>query len=421
MTIPEQILLKFPTSVGLKSYIKYGGFTALKKAIEMKPEEIVFSVKTSNITGRGGAGFPAGLKWEFCSKDPAFPKYIICNADEGEPGTFKDRLILENNPFAVIEGMIISAIALSAKTGYIYLRGEFFRPMNILNSVLKECYDSGYLGKRILSSKIDFDIYVHPGAGAYICGEETALMESLEGKVGQPRSKPPFPVNVGLFGKPTVLNNVETFYNIPYIVNIGGEKYAAIGDSATPGPRIFSLSGSVKRPGCYELNSNNTFRDLIYGCGGGIKNDRNLKCFFPGGSSSPLLIDKHLDVKLENNAVKKSGSMLGSAACIVIDDTICMVETCLNLLQFYQHESCGKCTPCRLGTYWLVELLERIKENDATPMDLENLTRLSIQTSAGCFCPLAVGAVNCIISSMKYFHSDFEDHVYHNKKCGMWK
>lgn len=413
----EKILMNFPDSINLKSYIKHGGFKSLKKAIKMNPEDIISEVKKSNITGRGGAGFPAGLKWEFCSKDPVFPKYLVCNADEGEPGTFKDRLLLENNPFGVVEGMIIAAIALKAETGYVFLRGEFFEPIKILDRVIKECYTEGYLGKNILGSDINFDLYTHPGAGAYICGEETALMESLEGKVGQPRSKPPFPVNVGLFGKPTVLNNVETFYNIPYIIQIGGENYAAIGDPQTPGPRIFSLSGNVKKPGCYELTSNNTFRDLIYGCGGGIRDDNKLKCFFPGGSSSSLLTEEHLDVKLENNAVKKAGSMLGSAACIVMDDTNCMVEVCLNLLQFYQHESCGKCTPCRHGTYWLVELLERISQNNATPMDLQNLNQLAIQTSAGCFCPLAVGAVNCIKSSMKYFHEDFEEHIYHNKKC----
>lgn len=415
----EKVLLKNidnPDSATFKAYEATGGYQSLKKALDLEPKKIIEEVKSSGLRGRGGAGFPTGMKWDFASRDPKFPKYLLCNADEGEPGTFKDRPILEENPHLLIEGMIISAYALQAERGYIYLRGEYPHARDVLEKAIAEAYERGYLGENILGKGFRFDLSVHQGAGAYICGEETALIESIEGRRGQPRIKPPFPVNVGAWGMPTVVNNVETLANIPYIVEIGGEAYAKIGSSDCPGPKLYSISCCVERPGVYELPMGTSLREIIYEHAGGIKGGRELKAVIPGGISTPVLTPDKLDTPMDFVSLPKIGSMLGSGAIMVFDDTVCLVRVCWRAMRFFEHESCGKCTPCREGTGWMRNILERIENGFGREGDIELLQDVALSISGKTFCPLGDGAANVVLSFIRNFAEEFEYHIK-NKKC----
>src|SRR2546421_2277201 len=341
-----------PNSFTLDFYLQHNGYEALKKALAMQPDQIIELIKTSGLRGRGGAGFPTGMKWQFVDKKIA-PRYIACNADESEPGTFKDHLLMERNPHLLIEGCAIGCYAIGAKVAYIYIRGEFFHVQQVLERAIDEAYARGFLGKNILGSGFECDVYVHRGAGAYEAGEETALLESLEGKRAQPRNKPPFPAVVGLYGKPTAVNNVETLCNVPLIVHHGPEWFAGLGPEKNGGPKLYCVSGHVKRPGVYEASMNITLRELIEDCAGGVPEGRTLKAVIPGGSSVPILLPNQLDTQASFDAIQKAGSLLGSAAIVVLDDTTCMVWLAQKLLHFYRHQSCGKCTPCPEGTDWL--------------------------------------------------------------------
>lgn len=396
----------------LSGYIKNGGFSAVKETLGvMTPSDVVMTVKNSALKGRGGAGFPAGMKWELCAANVAFPKYLVCNADEGEPGTFKDRELLEKDPFAVIEGMVLAAYAIGSSKGYVYLRGEYRTAQLNLESAIKEAKKEGYLGENISGSEFSFDIIVYMGAGSYICGEETALLESLEGNVGNSRVKPPFPVNVGLWGKPTVVNNVETLCTVPHIINKGEAWYKSLGVGESAGTKIYSLSGHVKKPGNYELPMGSTLRELIFGCGGGIRGDKKLKAVFPGGPSSSCLTDNDLDVRMDFKSLALAGSMLGSGAVVVMDEDTCMVEVALNTVAFYTEESCGKCTPCREGNMWMKKLLERVRDGNASIDELDLVKDLGENMSATCFCALGIAAPSAALSLMRNFRDDFVRHL----------
>ncbi|MBW1872689.1 MAG: NADH-quinone oxidoreductase subunit NuoF, partial [Deltaproteobacteria bacterium] len=345
-------------SMSLATYQADGGYTALKKALEMKPEEVIEVVKASGLRGRGGAGFPAGLKWSFVPKESDKPKYLCVNADEGEPGTFKDRYIMELDPHAIIEGSAITCYAFGSNVAYIYVRGEFKLPIKRLEQALAEARQAGLVGKNVLESGFDFEMWVHPGAGAYICGEETALIESNEGHRGMPRLKPPFPAVVGLFGGPTVVNNVETLAFVPHIINKGADWFAGLGPEKNGGTKLYGVSGHVKKPGIYELPMGTPLREIIYDHCGGIRNDRELKAVIPGGSSTPVLTADEIDVNMDFDSLAKIGSMLGSGAIIVMDQTTCMVRAITRLGKFYAHESCGQCSPCREGVPWIHKILE---------------------------------------------------------------
>ncbi|HCC69286.1 MAG TPA: NADH-quinone oxidoreductase subunit F [Nitrospiraceae bacterium] len=417
----EKVLLKNienPNSADINEYEKAGGYRSLQKAFGMQPKEIIEGVKKSGLKGRGGAGFPTGMKWAFASADPKFPKYLLCNADEGEPGTFKDRPILEKNPHLLIEGMVISSYALGAQYGYIYLRGEYPSAKDILNRAIKQAYNKNYLGDNILGRGIKFHLVVHQGAGAYICGEETALIESLEGKRGQPRIKPPFPVNVGAWAMPTIVNNVETLSNIPFIIEVGSDAYSKIGSPECPGPKIYCISGHVEMPGVYELPMGTRLRDLIYTHAGGIKGGKKLKAVIPGGISTPVLPPDAIDCAMDFVAMSKAGSMLGSGAVIVMDESVCMVKVCHRILKFFEHESCGKCTPCRDGTGWLRKILSRIEQGEGADGDIEILLDVSNNILGRTFCPLGDGAASAVISMIKHFRGEFGEHIK-DKACSV--
>ncbi|MEF9426371.1 MAG: NADH-quinone oxidoreductase subunit NuoF, partial [Candidatus Mariimomonas ferrooxydans] len=379
-------------------------------------EDIIKEIKKSGLRGRGGAGFPTAMKWGFATADPKFPKYLICNADEGEPGTFKDRSILERNPHLLIEGMIISAYALRAEYGYIYLRGEYPHAKDVLENAIKQANKQNYLGSNILGKNVRFQLSVYQGAGAYICGEETALIESLEGKKGQPRSKPPFPVNVGVWNMPTIVNNVETLSNVPYIIDAGGEVYAKIGSKDCPGPKLYCVSGCVERPGVYELPMGTNLKDIIYGHAGGIKNGKKLKAVFPGGISTPVLPADKIDCAMDFVSMPRAGSMLGSGAVIVMDDSVCMVKVAHRALKFFEHESCGKCVPCREGTGWLRKIIERIENGKGRKEDLELLPEVAEIIYGRTFCPLGDSAAGTVMSMIKHFRNEFEEHI-EDKNC----
>ena len=400
-----------PNSADLGEYEKAGGYQSLRKALEMEPKALIEEVKKSGLRGRGGAGFPTGMKWTFANADPKFPKYLLCNADEGEPGTFKDRPILEKNPHLLIEGMAVSGHALKAQFGYIYLRGEYPHAGNVLNAAIKQAYEKGYLGENIMGKGVKFELTVHQGAGAYICGEETALIESLEGKRGQPRIKPPFPVNVGAFALPTVVNNVETLSNIPVIMEIGADAYAKIGSPDCPGPKLYSVSGHVQRPGVYELPMGTTLREIIYTHAGGIRGGKGLKAVIPGGISTPVLPPSMIDCPMDFVAMSKHGSMLGSGAVMAFDETTCLVKVCLRAMRFFEHESCGKCTPCREGTGWLRRVLERIEKGEAEKGDIDILGDIAANIAGKTFCPLGDGAASVVINFLKHFRKEFEEHI----------
>ena len=407
-----QILFKDINKEGLhtmKVYEELGGYQSLKKAFAQKPDEIVEAVKASGLRGRGGAGFPTGLKWSFLAKD-VFPRYLCCNADESEPGTCKDRELLLKNPHLLIEGMILCSYACRIETGYIYMRGEFQDLSFIMDKALEEARAKGYLGKNILGTGFNLDIYTHLGAGAYICGEESALLNSLEGGRGEPRMKPPFPAVEGLYSKPTVINNVETLCVVPYIVNEGAEKYASFGTEKSKGTKLVSVSGHVKKPGNYEIEMGTPTSELIYNLAGGIRNDNKLKAFIPGGSSVPMLPADKVDTTYDYESLAAAGTMLGSGALIVIDDSVNIVETTLRLISFYMHESCGKCTPCREGTRWLYQIVERIMQNNGQLEYIEKLEDICGNMSFKTFCPLADACVAPVVSSIQHFRSDYEEY-----------
>ncbi len=392
----------------IEVYEKQGGYQSLKKAFAKKPEEIVEMVKASGLRGRGGAGFPTGLKWSFLAKD-VFPRYLCCNADESEPGTCKDRELLLKSPHLLIEGMILCSYACRIETAYNYLRGEFYDLCEIFEVALEEAYKKGYLGKNILGSGFNLDIHTHLGAGAYICGEESALLNSLEGRRGEPRMKPPFPAVEGLYGKPTVINNVETLCVVPYIVNEGAEKHAALGTEKSKGTKLVSVSGHVKKPGNYEVVLGTPTREIIYGMAGGIRDDNQLKAFIPGGSSVPMLPADLVDTPYDYESIQAAGSMLGSGALIVIDHTVNVVESALRLVSFYMHESCGKCTPCREGTRWMWQILNQIQTRNGAEKQVAELEDICDNISFKCFCPLGDAAVAPVASSIKNFRADYED------------
>ncbi len=393
----------------IKVYEELGGYQSLKKAFAQKPDEIIAAVKASGLRGRGGAGFPTGLKWSFLAKD-VFPRYLCCNADESEPGTCKDRELLLKNPHLLIEGMILCSYACQIETGYIYMRGEFHDLSFIMDKALEEARAKGYLGKNILGSGLNLEIHTHLGAGAYICGEESALLNSLEGGRGEPRMKPPFPAVEGLYSKPTVINNVETLCVVPYIVNEGAEKYASLGTEKSKGTKLVSVSGHVKKPGNYEIEMGTPTSELIFNLAGGIRNDNKLKAFIPGGSSVPMLPADKVNVPYDYESLAAAGTMLGSGALIVIDDSVNIVETTLRLISFYMHESCGKCTPCREGTRWLYQIVERIMQNKGQLEYIEKLEDICGNMSFKTFCPLADACVAPVVSSIKHFRSDYEEY-----------
>lgn len=418
MAEQEYILLKGhhdPSVRTMEGYEKDGGYVGAKEAFKMKTDALIQHVKDSGLRGRGGAGFPAGLKWSFVPKDPTLQKYLCCNADEGEPGTFKDRAILDEHPHLLLEGMIIASYAIGATKAYIYIRGEFEFAALVLEKAIEECKAKGYLGKNIFGSGMDLDIYVHRGAGAYICGEETALLESLEGLRGQPRIKPPFPAISGLYGKPTVINNVETLACLPAIITKGYEWFAGIGPKKSPGMKIFCVSGHVKKPGLYELPLGTTLRDLIFNHCGGMLEGRKFKAVIPGGVSAAMLTEEDLDTPMDFESLAEKNSMLGAGAVIVMDDSTCMVSSGYVINRFFSHESCGKCTPCRDGTDWMTKVLKRIVNGQGVEGDIELLETICENIFGATFCPLGDSAVMALEANMKYFRDEF-DYYVENKK-----
>jgi len=409
----EPLLTKYvrePNSFTLDFYLRHEGYDGLKKALAQTPEQIVEIVKASGLRGRGGAGFPTGMKWQFVDRKSNKPRYIACNADESEPGTFKDHLVMERNPHLLIEGCAIACYAIGAKVAYIYIRGEFFHVQHVLERALEEAYGHGLLGKNILGSGFNCDVYIHRGAGAYEAGEETALLESLEGKRAQPRNKPPFPAVVGLYGGPTAVNNVETLANVPLIVKNGAEWFAALGPEKNGGPKLYCVSGHVRRPGVFEASMNVTLRELIEHAGG-VREGRTLKAVIPGGSSVPILMPDQLDIPASFDGVQKAGSLLGSAGIIVLDDTTCMVWLAENLLHFYRHESCGKCTPCREGTDWLYKILHKIESGGGQLSDLDLLSSISNNVAGKTLCAFGDAAVTPVLTTLKNFRHEYEAHI----------
>ncbi len=401
----------------LADYVKRGGYEALRKVLSgMTPEQVVDEVKKSSLRGRGGAGFPSGLKWTFMPKNYQGDKYIVCNSDEGEPGTFKDRDILRFNPHALIEGMIIAAYAMGATRGYNYIHGEIWATYLRCEEALQEARDAGFLGKNILGSNFSFELFNHHGYGAYICGEETALLESLEGKKGQPRYKPPFPATYGLYGKPTTINNTETFASVPWIIRNGGEAFLELGKPNNGGTKIFSVSGHVTRPGNYEVPLGTPFATLLE-MAGGMRDGRKIKAVIPGGSSMPVLPGEiMMQTDMDYDAIAKAGSMLGSGAVIVMDETVCMVRALERLSYFYHEESCGQCTPCREGTGWLYRIVHRIEHGTGRAEDLDLLLSLSDNIQGRTICALGDAAAMPVRSFVNHFRSEFEHHVTH-KRC----
>ena len=397
----------------LDVYASLGGYSSLKHALaNMEAEEVLAELQASNVRGRGGAGFPMGRKASFLPKGD-MPKYLVCNADESEPGTFKDRELMQKTPHTLIEGIALTAFAVGANRAYIYIRGEYELQADILEAAVEEAKAAGLVGDRILGSDFSLELWVHRGAGAYICGEETALLDSLEGKRGNPRLKPPFPAINGLYQGPTLINNVETLMNAPHILRMGGAEYAKIGTETSTGTKLVSVSGCVRRPGNYEIILGTPTREIIEDLAGGAPEGRSIKAFFPGGSSAPVLpgTDEMLDLPYDFDSMAKAGSMLGSGAIIVIDDSISIVDVALKTAKFYRHESCGKCTPCREGTNWTVKMLERIETGEATPMDLDIMASVCEQIMGNCLCVLGDAMAMPIGSMIKHFRPEFEAHI----------
>lgn len=409
--------IKLPESRKIDYYRKKGGYKSFEKVLKgMQPDEVIEEVKKSNLRGRGGAGFPAGMKWGFVPKNSDKPHYLLCNADESEPGTFKDRLLMTGNPHLMLEGNMIAAYAIRANAAYIYIRGEFVEEARILEEAIAEAYAAGFLGKNILGSGYHLDMYVHRGAGAYICGEETGLIESLEGKRGWPRTKPPFPAVAGVWQSPTIVNNVETLACVPSIIENGAAWFKSIGPEKSPGPKLYCLSGHVKNPGTYELPMGFNLKELIYEHGGGMQNGHGLKAVIPGGSSVPVLTADEIDVAMDFDSLAGIGSMLGSAGVIVMDESTCMVDALLNIAHFYRHESCGQCTPCREGTNWAERILRKIEHGEADMKDIDLLEEIAGHINFRTICPLGDAAAMPIASFLKKFRPEFEAHVK-QKKC----
>ncbi len=416
----EPVLLRnvdVPDGHLLSTYEAGGGYRALRKALgEYTPEEIVDLVKESNLRGRGGAGFPTGMKWSFVPKAAGKPKYLCCNADEGEPGTFKDRIIMERDPHQLIEGLAVSAYAIGAETAYVYIRGEYVTAIRRMEQAIAEAHENGYLGTGILGSNFNFMVYIHRGAGAYICGEETAMLESLEGKRAQPRLKPPFPAVAGLYASPTVINNVETLACVPHIVMRGPGWFRGIGPDRSPGPKLYCLSGQVRKPGLYELPMGISLQELVEEHAGGPLPGRKVKAVIPGGVSAPVIPASELEVDMDFDSLAAAGSMLGSAGVVVIDDSTCMVKLATRIIEFFHHESCGKCTPCREGLDWAVKVLRRIEAGEGETGDLEQLEMLCKGIFGNTFCALGDGAAMGLRAALKHFREEFVVHI-EERRC----
>ena len=394
----------------LEVYAKRGGYESLRKALAMSPEELLAQLEASGLRGRGGAGFAMGKKVSFLPKG-SIDKYLVCNADESEPGTFKDRELMQKSPHMLIEGIVIASYAAGANRSFIYIRGEYVHQADVLDAALAQACEAGYVGENILGSGHSLSLVVHRGAGAYICGEETGLLDSLEGKRGNPRLKPPFPANQGLYQGPTLINNVETLSTVPTIVKMGGEEYAKLGTETSKGTKLVSVSGHVQKPGNYEIELGIPSREIIYGLAGGPSQGREVKCWFPGGSSSPVLKKEDLDLPYDFDSMAKAGSMLGSGAIIVVDDSTPILDVALKVAKFYRHASCGKCTPCREGTNWTVKMLERIDEGTATPMDIEIMASFQEHIIGNCLCVLGDAMAMPIGSLIAKFRDEFEAHI----------
>jgi NADH-quinone oxidoreductase subunit F len=403
-----------PDSFTLEAYRRSGGYQALPKALGMDPDAVIQAVKDSGLRGRGGAGFPTGVKWGFIPQGDGKPHYLVVNADESEPGTCKDIPLMLATPQALVEGAIIAAYAIRANRAFIYVRGEVLHVIRRVHHAVAEAYAAGYIGENILGSGFDLEVTVHAGAGAYECGEETALLDSLEGFRGQPRLKPPFPAIAGLYACPTVVNNVESIASVPYILRHGAAAFAALGTERSKGFGIFSLTGHVTTPGQYEAPLGVTLRELL-DLAGGVRAGHSLKFWTPGGSSTPIFTDEHLDVPLDFEGVGAAGSMLGTRALQIFDDTTCVVRATLRWTEFYQHESCGKCTPCREGTYWMVRVLARLDRGQGTDEDLDKLLDICDNIAGRAFCAFGDGAVSPVVSSIKYFRDEF---IEHSKRGG---
>ncbi|HOK44808.1 MAG TPA: NADH-quinone oxidoreductase subunit NuoF [Bryobacteraceae bacterium] len=400
-----------PNSQSLDTYLASDGYKAFRKAVEMGPEKVLEELKVSNLRGRGGAGFPTGMKWGFVPRNSPKPKYVVVNADEGEPGTCKDRLLMENDPHQLLEGMLIAGFVVDAHVGYIYVRGEYRYVIEILDRAIAEAYERGYLGKNILGTGFDFDVYTHTGAGSYECGEESALLESLEGKRGVPRIRPPFPAVAGLYQCPTVLNNVESFSAVPAIIRDGGAAFAALGTPKNGGTRLFCISGHVNKPGVYELPMGFNLLRMINEVAGGVRGGKKLKAVIPGGSSCPVLKAEECDISMDFDSLAKAKSMLGSGGVIVMDEDTCMVKAALRIMRFYQHESCGWCIPCREGTLWLRKLLARVHEGGGTQSDVPLIGELAKNMLGRTFCPLGDAAAMPTIAFVEKFREEFEAHL----------
>jgi NADH-quinone oxidoreductase subunit F len=405
--------IREPNAETLDFYVERGGYRALEKALAMPPDDVVAAVKASGLRGRGGAGFPTGLKWQFVDKKSPKPKYLCCNADESEPGTFKDHVLMERNPHLLFEGCLIGCHAIGANVAYIYIRGEFWHVQEVLERELAKARAAGYVGRNIFGTGFDCEIYMHRGAGAYEAGEETALIESLEGKRAQPRLKPPFPAVEGLWGCPTAVNNVETLCNVPLIIEHGADWFAGIGPEKNGGPKLYCVSGHVRKPGVFEASMDVSLRDLVYDerYAGGIRDGRALKAVIPGGSSVPVLLPDQLDVPASFDGIASAGSMLGSAGIIVMDDTTCMVWAAQNLLHFYKHESCGKCTPCREGCDWLHRLLGKIERGEGQMRDLDLLLSVGGTIVGKTLCAFGDAAAEPVLSTVKRFRAEYEAHI----------
>ena len=400
----------------IQVYLDHGGYQAARKALRMEPDEIIDQVKRSGLRGRGGAGFPTGLKWGYMPRESDTPKIIAVNTDEGEPGTFKDREIVEQDPHQVIEGVLIAAYAVGASRAYVYIRGEFFLGVKRWIKAIADAYEFGYLGNNVQGSGFDLDMSVHRGAGAYICGEETAMLESLEGKRGLPRRKPPYPTTEGLFGLPTLVQNIETLACIPHIILNGPKWFSSIGTEQSTGPKIFSVSGHVRSPGNYELPLGIPLRAIIEDHAGGVPGGRKIKAVIPGGASTPMLPAEALEVRMSFEDLAAAGSALGTGGVIVMDERVCMVEATRRLSKFFAHESCGRCTPCRIGSQRIYEILDRMVHGQGKPGDIDLLHELVEGIDGHTFCPMGSALVNPVRSALKYFYAEFEYHITH-KRC----
>ncbi|MFI4984520.1 MAG: NADH-quinone oxidoreductase subunit NuoF [Solirubrobacterales bacterium] len=398
----------------LAVYESRGGYQSLRKALETTPEHVLKELEASGLRGRGGAGFAMGKKVSFLPHG-SIEKYLVCNADESEPGTFKDRELMQKTPHMLIEGLIIASYAGGIACSFIYIRGEYVQQADILDAALAEAREAGFLGERILGSEHSLSLVVHRGAGAYICGEETGLLDSLEGKRGNPRLKPPFPANQGLYQGPTLINNVETLSTVPAIIRMSGAEYAKLGTETSTGTKIVSISGHVQRPGNYEIELGVPSREIIYDLAGGPPDGRTVKCWFPGGSSAPVLTAEDLDVPYDFDSLAKAGSMLGSGAIIVVDDSTPILDVAMKVAKFYRHESCGKCTPCREGTNWTVQMLERIDRGEASPMDLEIMASVQDHIIGHCLCVLGDAMAMPISSMIAKFRDELEAHIEHRR------